>query len=69
VLIYLDASLTSIRKRRQINWGEEYLAEEQARLANARRHCDLYVKTDGLNPDQVYRRVRRFLEKRARQHP
>ncbi len=64
VLIYLDASYAAIRKRRDIDWDEAYLEEEKKRLADARQACDLYVKTDGLNADQVYRRVRRFLEKR-----
>ncbi len=64
VLVYLDASLPVIRKRRHIDWGEGYLAEEHARLADARGACHLYVKTDALNEDQVFRRVRRFLEKR-----
>jgi deoxyadenosine/deoxycytidine kinase len=64
VLVYLDASLAVIRKRRDIDWGEDLLEEERKRLADARQACDLYVKTDGLNADQVFRRVRRFLEKR-----
>jgi len=64
ILIYLDASYAAIRKRRDIKWDEAYLEQEQARLANARQACDLYIKTDRLNADQVFRRVRRFLEKR-----
>ena len=64
VLVYLDASFAAIRKRRDIDWGEDDLEEERRRLADARRSCDLYIKTDDLNADQVYRRVRRFLEKR-----
>lgn len=64
ILIYLDASYAAIRKRRDIKWDEAYLEQEQVRLANARQACDLYIKTDRLNADQVFRRVRRFLEKR-----
>jgi len=67
IVIYLDATLTAIRKRREIDWDEEHLAEERARLADARQACHLYVKTDDLNADQVFRRVRRFLEKRERE--
>lgn len=63
VLIYLDASLEAIRKRRDIDWGEDYLAEERKRLADARQAAHLYIKTDRFNADQVYRRARRFLEK------
>lgn len=65
VLIFLDASLAAIKKRREIDWGEEQLAAEYQRLAEARRACDLYIKTDDLNAERVFRRVRRFLEKRA----
>lgn len=65
MLVYLDADLPAIRKRRRIDWGEEYLAEERRRLAAARAACHLYVKTDRLREDQVFRRVRREIEKRA----
>ena len=64
VVIYLDASYSAIRKRREISWGEDRLEEERARLQNARQGCDLYIHTDELKEDQVFRRVRRFLEKR-----
>jgi hypothetical protein len=64
VLIYLDASMAAIRKRRDIDWGEDFLVVEQHRLQNARQACDLYVKTNDLNEAQVFRRVRRFLEKK-----
>jgi deoxyadenosine/deoxycytidine kinase len=64
VVIYLDVSFPSILKRREIDWDEAFLAEEKRRLANARQACDLCVNTDKLKEDQVFRRVRRFLEKR-----
>jgi deoxyadenosine/deoxycytidine kinase len=64
VVIYLDASFATIKKRREIDWDESFLAEQQARLADAHSACDLYVKTDSLNADQVFRRVRRWLEKK-----
>ena len=67
IVIYLDATLQSIRKRRDIDWGENVLVVERARLAMARAACDLYIRTDDLNEDQVFRRARRFLEKRERQ--
>jgi hypothetical protein len=65
-VIYLDASLESIRKRRDIDWGEDVLDVERARLSAARAACHLYIKTDDLNEDQVFRRARRFLEKHDR---
>ena len=65
ILIFLDASLATIKKRRDIDWTEERLEEERQRLAEARSACDLYVKTDDLSADRVFRRVRHFIEKRA----
>ena len=67
IVIYLDASLEAIRKRRDIDWGEDLLERERVRLAAARAACDLYIQTDRFKEDQVYRRVRRFLEKRQHQ--
>jgi hypothetical protein len=53
VLVYLDASLGAIGRRRKIDYGEAYLAEQRARLAHARAHCQLYVHTDDLDPEGV----------------
>lgn len=64
VLIYLDARLDTIRRRRQVSWGEEHLRAEQARLAHARRHADLYLATDELTAEEVFQSVLRFLEAR-----
>jgi len=61
VLIYLDASLETIRKRGEKEIDENSLAEQRARLAHARQHCHLYLNTDRLTAAQVLRRVRRFL--------
>lgn len=62
VLIYLDAELSTIAQRRPIQWGQDYLDELNRRLQHARRHAHLYLSTDGLSPEQVFRRVQRFLE-------
>lgn len=62
VLIYLDAGLSTIARRRRIDWGQEYLSQLHRRLAHARRHADLYLPTDGLTAEQVFQRVRAFLE-------
>jgi deoxyadenosine/deoxycytidine kinase len=64
IVVYLDASWAAIKRRREVDWDEAFLAEERARLAQARAACDLYIKTDDLNADQVFRRVRRFVEKK-----
>ncbi|HYP40606.1 MAG TPA: hypothetical protein VEX13_09635, partial [Chloroflexia bacterium] len=61
VLIYLDASLPTIRRRRRVRWPQSLLDEEHRRLSHARKHCDLYVHTDGLTPEDVASRVVNFL--------
>jgi dienelactone hydrolase len=61
VLIYLDASLPTIRRRRRVRWPQSLLDEEHRRLSHARKHCDLYVHTDGLTPEDVASRVVTFL--------
>ncbi len=66
VVVFLDASYATIKKRRAVDWGEDYVAGERERLALARASCDLYINSDSVNSDQVFRRVRRFLEKRER---
>lgn len=57
ILIYLDATLPTIAQRRRIDWGEEVLAELHRRLRHAREHCDLYIATDGLTPEEVLERA------------
>ncbi len=57
VLIYLDASIAAIARRRNVSYGESYLAVQRARLAHARAHCQIYVDTDGLDPAGVLARV------------
>src|SRR4030095_11029298 len=41
VLIYLDASLHTIRGRGRTRWRQALLDEEHRRLHHAREHCDL----------------------------
>ncbi len=62
-LVFLDARLETVARRRSINWGQEYLDKLNARLEHARAHCDLYLPTDGLTPAQVVERVRAALSK------
>jgi cytidylate kinase len=63
LLIYLDAELSTIARRRRISWGERYLADERHRLRHARQHCDLYLTTDDLTEEEVLEHVVAFLEK------
>lgn len=66
VLIYLDLSLETVhrRGRRGMGWDQEYLDEQHARLQHARAHCDLYLPTDGLSPEEVLARAVQFLAAR-----
>lgn len=60
-LVFLDARLETIARRRAIDWGQERLDALQARLAHARAHCNLYLPTDDLTPSEVVGRVRAAL--------
>jgi thymidylate kinase len=60
-LVFLDARLETIARRRAIDWNQKWLDEQGARLAHARSHCDLYLPTDDLTPGEVLERVRAAL--------
>lgn len=60
-LVFLDAHLETIARRRTIDWGQERLDVLHARLAHARAHCDLYLPTDDLTPREIVERVRAAL--------
>jgi len=66
LLVYLDATLATIRRRRGDDFPAAELAAQQERLADARQHCHLYLKTDDLNIEKVRRRVRRFVDKQVK---
>ena len=63
MLIYLDASLHTIRGRGRTRWRQSLLDEEHRRLQHAREHCHIYIPTDGLSPQDVVSRVVTFLMK------
>jgi deoxyadenosine/deoxycytidine kinase len=63
VLVYLDASVHTIRARGRPRWRPALLDVEHERLSNAREHADLYIPTDGLAPEDVASRVVTFLSK------
>ncbi len=65
VLIYLDASMETLRRRDESELTEAVLQEQCGYLAHARAHADLYLRTDHLSAEQVLRKVRRFLDKRT----
>ncbi len=60
-LIYLDVGLNAIKQRRPVSWGEEYLQEENRRLAHARDHADIIIETDNLTLEQVASHALDFL--------
>jgi hypothetical protein len=54
VLIYLDAQLETIRERRHDPEWPGWIRDLQIeRLRHARAHCELYIETDHLTPQEV----------------
>ncbi len=69
VLIYLDASLETIRRRLEVDWDQKYLDELIARVQDAREHAHLILRTDDLSEVQVVEQVLKFLkESHVAQH-
>lgn len=57
LLIFLDCSIETTRTRRSDRHFETWLLdEERHRLRHAREHCDLYIATDDLTPDEILAR-------------
>ena len=63
VLVYLDASIHTIRGRGRPRWPQSRLDDEHTRLVHARQHCDIYIPTDGLAPEDITSRVLTYLSK------
>lgn len=61
VLVYLDASFDTCTQRKSLNWLPAEHAEQLRRLQHAREHCDVYIDTDRLTPEQVLQLVLREL--------
>jgi len=62
LLIYLDASYDACQRRKQLNWNEADYAEQLRRLQHAREHCDIYLDTSQLMPDEVTKKVLQALQ-------
>jgi thymidylate kinase len=62
ILIYLDASFETCNQRKQLDWGPKDHAEQLRRLTHARQHCDIYLPTDGLTPEEILVSVLQSLE-------
>lgn len=61
ILIYLDIQLETIKKRRQIHWGQDRLDALNYRLRHARSHANFYLATDTLSSEDVAQKVIKFL--------
>lgn len=62
VLIYLDVDYPAMRGRRpHTDGGPQRLAEQHRRLEHARHHCDFYLDTSQLTPEEVFTAVLHFL--------
>ena len=64
VLVYLDVSWETARRRKALRLSPADFAEQQRRLAHARAHADLIVRTDPLTPAETVARVDAFLRRR-----
>lgn len=61
-LVYLDASLETVRRRGRSDYTPAYFGKQLRRLAHAREHCDVYVQTDDLSEEDVCAMVVRGLD-------
>jgi deoxyadenosine/deoxycytidine kinase len=61
-LVVLDVSIETARKRRNVSWNEHKLGEQHKALADARKHCNLYIPTDDLTPEEITSKVIRKIE-------
>ena len=57
ILIYLGASYDTCTKRKRFNWRHDEYEQQLQRLSNAREHCDIYLQTDDLSPEQVLKEI------------
>lgn len=62
ILIFLDASYETTRRRRALDWTEAEYQEQQRRLAHARAHADLIIETDALSIEEVLQQALDFLK-------
>ncbi len=61
VLLFLNASFDVCSGRKSLNWNRAEYDEQQRRLRHAREHCDLYLETDALTPQEILERALQFL--------
>jgi broad-specificity NMP kinase len=61
LLVYLSATARTVRQRGHVSLTGHELREQRRRLAEARRHAHLQVRTDRLSPEQVEQAVLDYL--------
>lgn len=69
VLVFLDASFETSTRRRNLHWTRAHYEAQQRRLAHARAHADLYIRTDDLTPRQVLERILAWLDQQGYARP
>lgn len=62
-LIFLDAALPVIERRRHVRWRQDRLDIQHERLEDARANADLYVQTDSFSEEEVLQKVIAFLRR------
>ncbi len=63
VLIYLDVDYeNTLLRRPHQDGGPQRVTDQNKRLAHARKHCDLYIDTNGLTLEEVRAKALAFLE-------
>ncbi len=50
ILILLECSYPTVKKRKTISWGEEKLLRQKVLLTDARQNAHLIVQTDSFGP-------------------
>lgn len=63
ILIYLDVSMAEAARREGLdNPSPWWIEEREVRLAHARQHCDFYLDTTNLSPQEVINHILDYLE-------
>ncbi len=64
VLIYLDVSKDEAARREHLDQPSSWWDEErEVRLVHAREHCNLYIDTTTLTPEEVAAQAKEFLKR------
>ncbi|MDF1515385.1 MAG: hypothetical protein P1S60_16365 [Anaerolineae bacterium] len=67
ILVYLDVDEDVAAAREGIDKASSWWKEErEVRLAHARAHCDVYVDTSSMTPQEVAARVQIYLDNHQR---